>query len=676
MKKKVIIITVAVLSIIITASIITAVIIVNNKNKKEKELNDELEMAKNTVKEYFSYIEQEEYEKMYEIVNIKGEFSKEDFLKRNKNIYEGIRVSNIEIEIETIEKIDDTMQIKYKNKMNTRAGNLEFSNFVKLIKNEDKKYKIEWSSNLIFPELEDEYKVRVSAIEGIRGKILDRNGNILAEEGTISNIGIVPGKLGENKAENINKISSLLGITEDSINSMLEQSWVREDTFVPIKKIPYDSTELKDQLLKISGVMIKNENARVYPYKEAMSHVTGYIQGINAEELEKNKDKGYNSSSVIGKDGVEQVYEDRLRATDGVKIYIENAEGNLVKTIAETTAINGEDIKLTIDAQMQVELYEKTKENSGFFVVMNSKTGELLALVSTPSYDANKFVLGMSNEEWNSITNNEEKPLFTRFLASWCPGSTFKPVTGAIGLSSGKLSEEDEFNYSGLAWQKDDSWKDHKITTLTPYNGKKNLRNAIIFSDNIYFARAAMQIGSETFTSELDKLKFNEDIKFDLRTSKSQYSNSESISSESILADSGYGQGEILVNPIHMASIYSAFANEGNLIKPYLEYKENSTPEYLVENAFSKEIADTIKEALIQVVENPSGTGHDVKVTGVTIAGKTGTAELKASKTATGDTLGWFNCFTTDRAEGDILIVSMVKNQSSRYLKQIIKNMF
>ena len=160
-------------------------------------------------------------------------------------------------------------------------------------------------------------------------------------------------------------------------------------------------------------------------------------------------------------------------------------------------------------------------------------------------------------------------------------------------------------------------------------------------------------------------------------TSKSRYSNSEGISSESILADSGYGQGQILVNPIHMASIYSAFLNDGNMIKPYLEYKENKAPEYLVENAFSKESSNIIKEYLIEAVENPNGTGHDVKVEGVTIAGKTGTAELKTSKDEKGDTLGWFNCFTADEnIENPLLIVSMAKNKKSTYLKQIIRTLF
>ena len=519
--------------------------------------------------------------------------------------------------------------------MDTSGGNIEFENTATLTKNEDNQYIINWSSNLIFPELNNNYKVRVSAIQGKRGSLLDRNGKILAEQGIISKVGIVPGKLGENKDANIQKIANLLNVTVDTINSFLSSSWVKEDSFVPVKRISNDN--IKEQLLKIPGVMIDSETDRVYPYKDVASHITGYISSITAEELEFMRNKGYTSSSVIGKTGLEKEYEERLKGTDGVRIYILDDQGNNVKTVAETFAQDGENIKLTIDVDIQLKIYEQLKNDEGFFVVMNPKTGEILALVSAPSYDANKFVLGMTNEEWDSLLNAEGNPLFTRFLESWCPGSTFKPITGAIGLTSGKLSVNDEFSYTGLAWQKDSSWQDHKITTLTAYSGKKNLRNALIYSDNIFFAQAVLKIGEDTFTDGLDKIKFNENISFDLPTSKSIYSNSENIASESILADSGYGQGQILVNPIHMASIYSAFANDGNMIRPYIEYTGSKEPEYLVQNAFSKEAADEIKEGLIQVVENPSGTGHDVKVEGVTIAGKTGTATASS-----GSANAWF----------------------------------
>ena len=210
---------------------------------------------------------------------------------------------------------------------------------------------------------------------------------------------------------------------------------------------------------------------------------------------------------------------------------------------------------------MQVKLYDALKEEQGFFVVMNPKTGEILSLVSTPSYDPNKFILGLTNNEWTEISTGEGKPMYSKFLGTWCPGSTMKPLTGAIGLTTKTLSVDDEFNYSGLAWKRD-NWTDYEITTLTSYEGRKNLRNALIYSDNIYFAQATLQIGEEAFTDGLDKLMFNQDIGFVFSTSKSQYSNTDKIVSEAKIADSGYGQGQVLVNPIHMSSIYSAFAND------------------------------------------------------------------------------------------------------------------
>lgn len=591
MKKKVVIISVIAVAVI---ALITVAILVLNKEKQNPE---------EILKTYFAYIEKQNYEEMYNMVH--SNTDKEEFLKRNKNIYEGIHAKKIKIEITSIQNEKKKVIITYLTKMNTSAGDVEFENTAKLSKDDSKKYKIEWSSNLIFPELNNDYKVRVSNTEGKRGSILDRNGNILAETKT----------------------------------------------------------------------------NREYPYKDITAHITGYVQGITAEELESKAEKGYNPHSIIGKTGLEQVYEERLKGKDGLKIYIEDNNGNIVKTIAETKGNDGEDIKLTIDINLQTKLYEKIKNDKGFFVVMNPQTGEILALVSTPSYDPNKFVTGMTNDEWNSISTNEAKPLFTRFISTWCPGSTFKPITGAIGLTTGNLSEDDEFNYSGLAWQKDSSWGDHKITTLTAYSGKKNLKNALIHSDNIYFAQAALKIGEKTFTEGLDKIKFNEDIDFELDTNKSTYSNSERIEREATLADSGYGQGQLLVNPIHMASIYSAFVNEGNMVKPYIECKENREKEYLVKNAFSKEAANIIREDLIQVVESPTGTAHDLKVNGVKLAGKTGTAELKASKEEKGKTLGWFNCFTVDEElDKSMLIVSMVEdggsNGGSRYLKKIIRTLF
>ncbi len=630
---------------------------------------------------YVGYVNEQNYEEMYKLLtnDSKEQISKEDFITRNKNIYEGIDMTDMKIEITNVtEENSKTYVISYNQSMNSEAGKIEFENTANVIKDKELGYQLNWKSSLIFPNLSSTDKVRIKTISAERGSIVDKNENMLAGLGTVSSVGIVPGKLGENKDENIEKIANLLGTTADSINKTLSASWVKDDTFVPIKKIQVDSIELKEQLLQIPGIKITSTKSRVYPLGEAAAHLVGYVQNITADELKANRGKGYTSTSVIGKAGLEKQYEERLKGKDGLEIYIEDSDGKRKKDIAKIDVQNGETIKLTIDSTMQSKLYNELKNDAGFFVVMHPNTGALLALVSTPSYDPNDFTLGLSTEKWNSIKNNENKPMLTRYLQSYCPGSTFKAVTGAVGLTTGKLSTSDIFSYSGLSWKKD-GWGQYDITTLTAYSGPKNLENAMIHSDNIYFAQAALQIGAKSFTSGLKQIKFGENIDFTLGNLKSQYANNGEISNEKVLADSGYGQGEILVNPIHMASIYSAFANDGNMIKPYLE--EGTESSYLVEGAFTKEAANTIKEDLIQVVENQEGTAKDMRVQGRTIAGKTGTAELKGSKDAEADVLGWFDCFTSDNDSNQLLVISMVENGrslgGSHYLINKIKtNLF
>ena len=629
------------------------------------------------LEEYVSKINEEKYSEMYQMIDdeSKARISEEDFIKRNKNIYSGIDMANMQITINGIKREAlNKVKLDYTTKMNTSGGEINFNNSVVLTRKE-KTYKINWSSNLIFPNLNDTDKVKVSSNKAIRGSIIDRDGTKLATNGKASSVGIVPNKLGENKEESIKTIAELLKTTPESINNKLSASWVKENTFVPIKSIKIDDTELKNKLLTIPGIKITTIDARVYPLAEAASHLTGYVGQVTKEDLEKNP--GYSSSSIIGKTGLEKIYEEKLKGKDGLQIYIVDEQGNKKETIIEQDKKDGEDVKLTIDSRIQKNLYNELQNDEGAFVVMNYKTGEILALVSTPSYDVNKMTLGVTTEEWKEISENEHTPMLARFLQSYCPGSTFKPITGAIGLSTDSLSEDDTFSYSGLSWQKDKSWGNFNVTTLTAYNGPKNLKNALTYSDNIYFAQATLKIGKTNFINGLKKLKFGETLDFEMNLAKSKYSNSETISSEGQLANSGYGQGEILVNPIHMASIYSAFANSGNMVKPYLEYREEQNAEYLVEGAFTENATNIITEDLIQVVEK--GTAKDMKINGITIAGKTGTAELKTSKEEKADTIGWFDCFTTDY-ETPYLIVGMVEkaneNGGSHYLIPMIKRMF
>ena len=675
MKNKKVLIGIIIAVVVIVIGIVAAVIIMGNKEQEE---------AKGLLNDYFSLINNKSYEELYSKVAAMN-MSEEDFVTRNQNIYEGIDSSNIQIEISNVEKVDNGYDISYHEKMYTSAGEVEFDNTANVVK-ENGELKLKWSSSMIFPQLGDTDKVRVSTIKARRGSILDRNDVPLAEDGDIASVGIVPGKLGENRDESISKISELTGVSVDYINESLNASYVKDDTFVPIKKIVDSNTELKEQLLTIPGVMINKEDGRVYSLGEEAAHLIGYVQPINAEELEEHGGEGYTSTSLIGKAGLELAYEETLRGIDGTDIYIVDENENRISTISTQEQKDGKDVKLTIDSTLQKQVYDQMKEDKGFFVIMEPQTGELLALVSTPTYDSNDFVVGLTTDKWNSLNNDETRPLFNRFTQKYCPGSTFKPVTGAIGLTTGTIDPNEDLGYTGTSWQKDSSWGNYNVTTLTGYSGPKNLLNGILHSDNIYFAQSALKMGADTFTSSLDKLGFNQSLEFPLTLAKSQYAsnNGTTIEGETKLADSGYGQGDILVNPIHMAAIYSAFANDGNMIKPRIEYDESKNGEILIENAFTKEAADTIENDLIQVVESPEGTANDMRISGTTIAGKTGTAELKTSSEDTeSGTLGWFDCYTIDRQnDTDMLIVSMVENVQdnsdggSHYLIRKIRTLF
>lgn len=676
--KKIIIIVISIILILAISVGIGITIYFNNKPKNKPE---------DVLQTFASYINDKKYEDMYSLLSSKSKanISEEDFIKRNKNIYEGIEAENFSVDIQSIENENKLAKVTYKNSMDTMSGHVDFTNTVTLELNEEKEYKIDWTSNLIFPKLNTEDKVRVKTIEAKRGSILDRNGEYLETNGVASKIGLVPGKMSDNREEDIAKIAELLNMTSDGINSELSASYVKADTFVPLKTVGKNEMELKNKLLEIKGIKIIDADERIYPQGVSTSQLVGYIQPINAEELKEKAKDGYTSSSKIGKYGLERAYESTLRAVNGSEIYIEDANGNKKTSIAKQEQKDGQDVKLTIDSKLQQTVYEQFKDDKSAVVVMNPKTGEVLALASCPSFDSNDFSLGMTTADYKNLTENPDNLLYNRYLATYAPGSSFKPIIGAIGLTTGAFSADDDFGRSGTKWQNDSSWGDFYITTLSTYNGPANLKNALIHSDNIYFAKAALKIGGKNLINSLKNIGFGQQIEFPQTISKSSYSNSESFTNETQLANSGYGQGEVLVNPIHMAMMYSAFVNEGNMIMPYLEYKENAssqTAKYYKENAFSKEAANEVRDGLIQVVENPSGTAHSAKIEGKTIAGKTGTAEIKQSKDDTeGTEIGWFNAFNVGESdESLLLVVSMVENVKgkggSHYLLPKVRAIF
>ena len=382
---------------------------------------------------YMECISEQKYDEMYEMIDVQssGNITQENFVQRNSAIYEGIEVQNIKIQIREYNETEKT--VKYQSSFDTVAGTVSFQNEAVFTSGEDG-YKLVWYDSLIFPELGADDKVRISSTQAERGQILDRNGKVLAGKGTVSSVGIVPGKL-ENRDQSIQEIADLLGLTKESIEEKLSANWVKDDSFVPIKTIPkvdelslsslspdeemLQENERQTKLLNISGVMISDEEVRSYSLGEAAAHLIGYVQNVTAEDLENHPGEGYSSNSVIGRSGIESLYETELKGKDGCKIYIVDSEGNEKTTIAETIKEDGVDIRLTIDSDLQEALYEQFKNDRGCSIAMNPYTGEVLALVSTPSFDNNDFILGMSDEQWTALNENEDQPLYNRFRQVW-----------------------------------------------------------------------------------------------------------------------------------------------------------------------------------------------------------------------------------------------------------------
>lgn len=664
MNKRLNIILISVITILIVIGISVGTIIYIEKNSYKPE---------DTLNSYIELLNNKEYEEMYNLISTdsKDLISLEDYITRNQKIYEGINASNIETLIEDVTKDDDNYTLTYRTTMMTAAGELTFNNSTVIIKEDG----IVWSSEMIYPTLTSEDKVRVKTNVANRGSILDRNGVFLAKDGLDANVGLVPGKIIDKEAS-ISKISEILGVSVDYINKQLSASYVKDDTFVPIKEIAANDDRIKD-LLQIKGILINDKKARVYPLGEKAAHLTGYIQTVTAEDLEKNKDKGYSSTSKIGKAGIEKIYEETLKGTDGVEIYIVDKNDSKKEDILSSNLENGSDVKLTIDSNVQTNLYDETSKDKSASVAMNPNTGEVLALVSTPSYDPNDFIMGMSNEKWDSLNNDKNNPLLNRFQSTIVPGSVFKPITAAVALESKTLDINEKKIISGLKWQKDSSWGDYYVTRVSDYGTDTNFINAMINSDNIYFAQAALDVTSDTFASKLLDFGFDSDIPFEYGLYSSSFGDNNKIETDEQLADSGYGQGKILINPIHLASIYTSFINQGNMVTPYLDVSKTKT--IWKDNIISKSNAEIILNSLVAVVESPNGTGNQAKTNGIKIAGKTGTAEIKSSQDDTSGTeIGWFVGMTTDKENKNILVATMVEDVKDRggshYVVPKVKN--
>ena len=593
---------------------------------------------------------------MYQMLNPKTVYTptQKYFVEKYKEFYEEIDAKNIQIKI--LDEQDNV--IEYLIYIDTLAGRITYRNKVG-VKNEQ----IQFNKELIMDGYTEGCKIKITTYNPEkRGRILDRNGKVLAEDGKGYSIGLVKGKLnGEN---DYGQIAQYLETDVETIQKKMSASWINDDSFVPIKTVSEATKNdlINKNILGINGVKISTVSIRTYPYDKAASHIVGYVQNVNAEDLKKHKNEGYNLTSVIGRSGIEAAYEQQLRGITSGKIDLVDKNDKVIKELChKEVKMSPQDITLTIDIDLQQSLYNEYQNDKSASVALNPKTGEVLALVSTPSYSNNDFVLGLSIDKWNELNNDVNQPLLNRYKQTYTPGSTMKPITAAIGLETKSIDLDKDLGAEDK-WQKDSSWGNYYVTTLhapTP----NNLKNALTYSDNVYFARSALNIGKENLFKYYKNLRIGEKIPFELSLNRSQYINKKQKVNDQLIADSGYGQGQILMNPVQLASIYSSFINNGSIYRPHIVKKGE---QMWIQRVFSDQTVKTIKEDLINVIADENGTGHSIYHENIQLAGKTGTAEIKQSQSdTTGSELGWFTVMTTD-SKRPILMTTVVEDVKGR----------
>lgn len=579
-------------------------------------------------------------------------YTNDQVAEKYQTIFSGIDAANIKGSKITLS--DDVKnadyQFTYQLSLTTSLGEIKDLNYSGTIKFEKEQPKIDWAPNLIFPDMAGQDKVSISVDEAVRGEIVDRNKTPLAANGTLYQLGVIPGQLGdgEDKESRIKAIAKQFDLTEKAIQQALDQSWVQDDYFVPLK-IVEPTADLP------TGASIQETAGRTYPLGEAAAQLIGYVGDITAEDVEK--DDTLASNGKIGRSGLEAAFDKELRGKNGGKIAITDEKGTERKALIETKKTDGKTIQLTIDAKAQKIAFDSLKNQAGSTVVTEPTTGDLLVLASSPSFDPNKMTNGISQEDYDAYHNNKDLPFISRFATGYAPGSTFKTITAAIGLDNGTINPETVLSINGLKWQKDNSWGDYFVTRVSDV-ASVNLRNALVYSDNIYMAQQTLAMGEDKFRAGLEKFIFGEELDLPIAMNPAQISNDKSFNSEILLADTGYGQGELLINPIQQAAMYSVFANQGSLVYPRLVMgAETKTKKELI----SPETISLINEDLKAVVTDENGTAHSLAALGLPLAAKTGTAEIKEKQDEKGQENSFL--FAFDAQNQKYLMVSMLEDR-------------
>ncbi|MGP5428019.1 penicillin-binding protein PBP4(5) [Enterococcus malodoratus] len=609
--------------------------------------------SEETVEAFVKNLQKGKYQEITKNLNAdsvkENGFTKKQVAEKYQSIFSGISATNIKMKNLTVDKKDNEYQFSYDLSVNTGFGQLKNQKYTGTLTSDGKE--IKWKPNLIFPGMSGKDKINYSVDSAVRGEILDRSGQGIATNGTVYQSGIVPKNLGtgEKRTTKIDAIAKSLDLTAKDVESALSQGWVQDDFFVPLKTTVDAPKETPD------GLEVKEATGRTYPLKEAAAQLIGYVGKVTAEDMKKNDDLA--SDSLIGRSGLEMALDKQLRGKDGGSLAITDDKGNEKKVLQKIDKKDGENVKLTIDSRAQQIAYNGLNGQAGSSVVTAPKTGELLVAASSPSFDPNKMTNGISQADYDAYSNDKNQPFMSRFATGYAPGSTFKTITAAIGLDAGTLNPNEELAINGLKWQKDSSWGSYQVTRVSDVS-PVNLKTALVYSDNIYMAQETLKMGEKTFRTGLNKFIFDKDLDLPIAMDKAQISSKDSFDSEILLADTGYGQGQLLLNPIQQITAYSVFPNKGTMVYPKLIADKKTTDKKDVIKADS---AETITTDMQAVVSDENGTAHSLAALNIPLAAKTGTAEIKQKQDEKGQENSFLYAF--DAEKQNYSVVEFLENK-------------
>jgi len=527
-----------------------------------------------------------------------------------------------------------------------------------------------------FKKLSDENRIRLIASQPIRGKILDKNGYVLADSRIQYSLIIKPQSVNEkNWEEHKLSISDLLGIDSNVIQKKYIAGLKNQKLAVIIHNdlnvdqiIKFKENEDNLFSFEISTKLIRN-----YPYKSVAAHVIGYTQPITNSEYNFLSNKGYKLNDLIGRTGIEYVYEDFIRGEWGGEMVEVNSLGKFQKSLGVKPSIQGNDIELTIDMKLQIVAEEVLKDKkAGAIIVMDPRDGAIRAMASRPTFDLNFFSKDFKPEnEYNKLFNSPEKPLLNRALNAYDPGSVWKIVTALAGLESGKFPIDTMLETKPCITYGSQCFREHNDLGF----GVIGYEDALKVSSNTFFYQVGYGVGVDKIYEVSRKLGFNSLTGIEI----SEQENAGLVAS-SDWAKKGRGWGEpgrtpwvpediasmsigqmvVQVTPMQIARAYAAIANGGYLVTPYLTKKDGEflSDQSRIKLDINPKHIQLIKSGLRKVVE--SGTGVSIN-TGVSnlppVSGKTGTAE----DWKTGLDHAWFVCFTPSE-ESELLVVAFAQN--------------